>query len=1255
MPKAMPPSIARGAAPSTNEAERWGALQRYTILDTPPEAAFDRITALAARVFDVPTVLIALVDGARVWCKSRYGFYPQEMVWDAATDSAALLHDEVLVMPDIRQGDRVINHPLLREHPKLRFYAGAPLKTPDGFHLGVLCLLDTQPRIPLTEAQQATLADLGAMVMDELELKLAAHKIAQVDTALLEVAQGISTVTGKAFFNALVQHLCKALDMSYACISLLVQENPPTVKTIAFCNRGTLTDNVEYTLEGTPCLEVIGHRKIRCYAQNVQALFPEDGFLVSLGIESYASIPFFDSQGKLLGLLGVMDQRPIENLPLVESLLTLFAMRIAAELERHQAEEMQQEAARRLQLYADVVQNAQVGIVVWKLEDWQNPGSFRLMLANPAASRATGFDFTSVIGTTMAESFPALVHSPLVSQYLEVAQGGRSLDLGEVSYGEDGITAGVYSLKAFPLPDNCLGLAFENMTASKQMESQLRESQHYNQQIAEAVPGILFVHDLVHQRNVYTNRQIADLLGYTSEQVWAMGENAIATLVHPDDVERVLAYFEAFRLAPDQAVLGIEYRVRHSNGEWRWFYTQSVVFNRTPEGTPCQVLGVCLDVSDRKQSEAALQASEERYRHLAEANPQIVWTTDDQGVITYFNPYWYDYTGLGEAESLGFQGSNVVHPEDRDRILQEWLAAVETGENYSVETRLRRWDGVYRWFLCRGLPVYHAEGHIVSWVGTTTDIDDQKRIQEQLRQNEERLRLALDAGHMGAWEWNLETNVQRWDVNQYRLFGVEKDKTELTAETFFQFIHPDDSSRTQQLTEQVLEQGGSFHTEFRIRHVDGSIRWLSSQGTVLQDANQKPVRMIGVNFDITERKQAEAEREHLLASERRARETAETANRIKDEFLAVLSHELRSPLNPILGWSKLLQNGDLNPQMTARALETIERNARLQTQLIDDLLDVSRILRGKMALNICSVNLVTVLESALETVRLAAAAKQIQIQTAIDLPENKVSGDATRLQQIVWNLLSNAVKFTPINGRIEVRLEAVGTYAYIQVKDTGKGINPDFLPYVFDYFRQEDGTTTRKFGGLGLGLAIVRHLTELHGGTVQVESAGEGQGATFTIRLPLLTATRTTDEVPPQSAQVVDLRQLQILVVDDDEDMRTLTQVLLEQEGAQVITVASAAEGLRHFDQQRPDLLISDIGMPDMDGYRLMQQIRRRSPEQGGLVPAIALTAYAGEADQRQALKAGFHKHLSKPIDPSRLVNAVAELIQQASVLSREC
>ncbi|MEH2233625.1 MAG: PAS domain S-box protein [Nostoc sp.] len=395
-------------------------------------------------------------------------------------------------------------------------------------------------------------------------------------------------------------------------------------------------------------------------------------------------------------------------------------------------------------------------------------------------------------------------------------------------------------------------------------------------------------------------------------------------------------------------------------------------------------------------------------------------------------------------------------------------------------------------------------------------------------------------------------------------------------------------------------------------------------------------------------------RAQLYEAEKTARAEAETANRIKDEFLAVLSHELRTPLNPILGWAKLLRTRKFDEATKIRALETIERNAKLQTQLIGDLLDVSRILQGKVRLNLHAVDLKIAIASALETVRLAAEAKSIQIQIILSNDIGKVLGDGDRLQQVMWNLLSNAVKFTPTDGLVEVRLEQVGLDAQIRVIDTGKGINPEFLPYVFDYFRQADAKTTRVFGGLGLGLAIVRHLVELHGGTVQAESLGEEQGATFTVKLPLLknSELRVSSSEASQaelSTEETLLAGVQILLVDDQADVREFFSFALEQYGATVTAVESADEALQTLVQSQPDILLSDIGMPLMDGYMLLGEVRKLPPEQGGQIPAIALTAYAGEINYNQAMAAGFQKHLPKPVDPADLAAAIVSLIGHTS------
>ncbi|WNZ27146.1 PAS domain S-box protein [Leptolyngbya sp. NK1-12] len=826
------------------------------------------------------------------------------------------------------------------------------------------------------------------------------------------------------------------------------------------------------------------------------------------------------------------------------------------------------QAEQRLQLFADVVRNTQMGIVVWQLENLDDPASFRLLIANPAASNVTGIEFERLIGTTMGESFPRLLKTELVERYQQVVRTGEALDLGEVPYAQDGIHAGVYNLKAFALPNRCLGLSFENITARKYTESQLQQTQYFNQQIAETVPGILFVYDLREQRVVYANHQVTDLLGYTPEQLKALEADVVSLLTHPDDLADLRAYLDSFNSAPEGAIRAIEYRSRDRHGEWRWLYTQSLVFNRTSDGKPRQILGVAIDISARKRTEDALAASEAKLKSFMDANVIGILFGDVHGSIREAN-------------------------DELLRIVGYTREDLYTGK--------------------------------LSWLTITPP--------EYLPLDAERIAEAQERGACTPYE------------KEY----IRKDGSRVP-----------------------ILLGYSLVGENR----------------------EESVAFI---LDLTERKQAEAEREQLLVREQAAREQAEAANRIKDEFLAVLSHELRTPLNPILGWSKLLRTNRLDAAKTAHALETIERNAKLQTQLIEDLLDVSRILRGKLNLTMAPVQLNSVITAALETVRLAAEAKGIELKFTVGegnaLPASSaVIGDAARLQQVVWNLLSNAVKFTPAGGRVEVRVERVegdrgdegdegdrgdegdegdrgagssspslvrrgsraassSPYARITVTDTGKGISPDFLPYVFEYFRQADGSTTRHFGGLGLGLAIVRHLVELHGGTVAASSQGEGLGSTFVVKLPLLERTenqQAANSDAPNSASRMGqpLQGVRVLVVDDEADARELVAFLLERVGAVVTSVASAMEALQLIPQLQPDILLSDIGMPEMNGYSLLQELRSQAGN-NRQIPAIALTAYAGEINQQQALKAGFQRHLAKPVEPDELVQAIVAVLER--------
>ncbi|MEH2015286.1 hybrid sensor histidine kinase/response regulator [Nostoc sp.] len=525
---------------------------------------------------------------------------------------------------------------------------------------------------------------------------------------------------------------------------------------------------------------------------------------------------------------------------------------------------------------------------------------------------------------------------------------------------------------------------------------------------------------------------------------------------------------------------------------------------------------------------------------------------------------------------------------------------------------------------------------------------ERQQAEELLQKSEARYRRIVDTSYEGIWMIDSQSRTEFVNQRLSEMLGYPAQ--EMLGRSMFDFMDQADGIVGEEILK-WLKREGSDLKEGQLRCKDGSYIWTLISARAIFSEENEFLGAIAMLTDISDRKRTESERDRLFQLEQTARAEAEAANRIKDEFLAVLSHELRSPLNPILGWAKLLQSRKFDDTALQKALETIERNAKLQAELIEDLLDVSRILQGKLNLKMIPVNLASTIEAAMETVRLAAEAKTIQIEMMLDR-KGKVLGDSARLQQVFWNLLSNAVKFTPIGGHVNVQLECIDAQAQITVSDTGKGIHPDFLVHVFDYFRQGDSTTTRKFGGLGLGLAIARHLVEMHGGTISAESLGEEQGAIFTIRLPLLKDSAIIEDDPNADSSTAiftssPLMGVQVLVVDDNTDSRNFFSFVLEQFGAIVTAVGSADQALQALTQSKPDILLSDIGMPEMNGYMLMQEVRTLEAEVGGKqIPAIALTAYAGEINQQQALRAGFQQHIVKPVAPEELLMAISNLVR---------
>jgi PAS domain S-box-containing protein len=532
------------------------------------------------------------------------------------------------------------------------------------------------------------------------------------------------------------------------------------------------------------------------------------------------------------------------------------------------------------------------------------------------------------------------------------------------------------------------------------------------------------------------------------------------------------------------------------------------------------------------------------------------------------------------------------------------------------------------------------------------EIAERKRAETVLRESEARYRAVIQQASEGIFLFDADTGaVIEANSAFIKLLGYSSEA--MSRLTIYDIVADDRVVIHRNIQNVVANR---LHTlgERRYRRADGSI--INVEVSANHITLGKDV-VCAVVRDITERKLAEQQRLELARAQA-ARAEAEAANRSKDEFLATVSHELRTPLNAILGWSRMLRTSALDEPTRERALEVIERNAKAQGQLVEDLLDVSRIITGKLRLAVGPVNLTSVIENAIESMRPALDAKAITLQVALESETGVVSGDGERLQQVVWNLLSNAVKFTPKGGSVRVQLRRVNSHVEVNVSDTGKGISPEFLPYVFDRFRQADSSLTRAFGGLGLGLAIVRHLVELHGGTVQAESRGEGQGATFTIRLPILALHEagwdglSLDAFQPSASrplafkEAASLEGLTVMVLDDEPDARLLLTTILREQHAEVTAVATVEEAFAALTWVKPDIIVSDIGMPREDGYSFIRRLRALEAEQGEKwTPAIALTAHARDGDRLRALAAGYQSHIAKPADPLELVTVIYSLV----------
>jgi PAS domain S-box-containing protein len=794
------------------------------------------------------------------------------------------------------------------------------------------------------------------------------------------------------------------------------------------------------------------------------------------------------------------------------------------------------------------------------------------------------------------------------------------------------------------------------------------------------------------------------LFGVDGEAATQPFETFIAA-VHAGDRAAVLAQCQ--RCARDNTDLDIEFRVVWPDGSVHWIANKAKAFVGEG-GRAAYLTGACADVTSRRAAEEALRESEERLRAMFNQAAVGIAVVGLDGYFLDMNRKFSDILGFSVDELHDRTFIEITHGED----VAETRAAVGrllagSIQDYVLEKRYIRKDGSVMWSLSTVTLLRNAAGEPERLIGVIEDITSRKQTEAALREESRILEILNQSGSTFAATLDLQALIQsvtdaatelsgarigaffyntieehRGAFHLYTLSGAPREAFEqfgtpratallaptlrgeapircddLTADARYRAMAPARPGGAppvrSYLAVAVKSRSGEVIGGLFFGHRAPRVFTERAERLVVGVAAQAGVAIDNARLYAAAQRAA-AERETLLDRERAARSAAERMSEVKDEFLATLSHELRTPLNAILGWSQVLRSGQREQADLQKGLATIERNARAQTQLIEDLLDMSRITSGKLRIDVQPIHPIAFIEAAVETVKPAADAKQITLEKRLDPDAGPIAGDPSRLQQVMWNVLSNAIKFTPKGGRVQIVLERVNFQIQISVADSGIGISAAFLPHLFERFRQGDASTTRSFGGLGLGLSIVKSLVELHGGTVAATSAGEGGGTTITVQLPLAVHHRSGpsgERFAAQTAPLVardlvtaELAGVRVLVADDEADARDLIKRVLEDCGADVMTASSASEAIRLVALHRPDVLLSDIGMPEADGFELLRRVRALGTQHGGKVPAIALTAFARSEDRTRALRAGFVVHVSKPVDASELVATVASV-----------
>jgi PAS domain S-box-containing protein len=910
----------------------------------------------------------------------------------------------------------------------------------------------------------------------------------------------------------------------------------------------------------------------------------------------------------------------------------------------------------------------------------------------------------SLVGSSLWEAFPELHGSQLEDVYRR-AMATRETAIQEFFYPE---LQRWFEVRAHPSPDG-LTLYFQDIDRRKADQQALLLG-NTRLQVALDAGGLGDWRWDAASDRVTLGERAAAILGLAADTPLAWSE--LRGRLEPRERENVhRAVLHAFA---GEGEIDIECRLLDAAGHPRWVALvgrADYVDQARREGV-LGLTGVVQDISTRRGAEDTLRQSEEVLRALANTIPQLAWMAQADGAMVWFNERWFDYTGTTPDQVVGWGWQETCEPSALPSVRERWAVSLKSGEPFEMEFPIRGGDGKYRWFLARANPVRDRNGRVARWFGTNTDVDQVKRAEQALREESHVLELLNSTGTTLASTRDLRSLLQAVtdaatdiagarhgaflyhgpdsaDGNMFSLFTVSSASPaefeafgepganglfgpgvsgqgllrsdDILFDARFQALPNAHPPLRSYLSVPVVAHSGEVLGTLFFGHPEPGIFSERTERIVRGIAAQAAVAIDNARLYEAAQRAAE-ERKVLLENERQARAEAERVSNMKDEFLATLSHELRTPLSAILGWAQVLRRGSRDQNDLQRGLQTIERNARSQAQLIEDLLDMSRITSGKVLLDMQTVAPANFIDAAVETVRPAADAKNIRIGKRYAADVGMVAGDPARLQQVVWNLLSNAIKFTPRDGQVDIELDRNDSNVVITVRDNGAGIRPEFITHVFERFRQADASMTRRHGGLGLGLAIVKQLIEQHGGTVRADSAGEGLGASFTIELPLAkqqapapgrsarsAMIRSTPSTPEMT--VLDLGGVDALVVDDDRDARELIKRILNDCGATVRMAASAREAIALFKEAPPQLLISDLGMPEVDGFELLDWVRHLAREEGSQVPAIALTAFARSEDRLRALESGFSAHISKPVEPSELIATVASVVGPSAPL----